>query len=214
MRGIPPLDKYAIRGGAAARAPSRAGICSCFLNRFTSQCKRETDRRGDRAVQSIKTVGLVAHDARKKDLLDWVRYNAERLSLHAMVCTGTTGRLIEEMFASEFPGLSPEITRLKSGPLGGDQQMGALIATGKLDILIFLTDPMTTQPHDVDIKALVRLCAVYNTVIACTRSTADFVISSPLFDAPYESAAHDYTGYLLREAMEGGGEKPQQTGAP
>lgn len=150
----------------------------------------------------IKTIGLVAHDARKKDLLDWMRYNAKRLSAHKMICTGTTGRLIETMYGEEFPHLSPDIMRLKSGPLGGDQQMGALIADGKVDVLIFLTDPMTTQPHDVDIKALVRLCSVYNTVIACNRSTADFIISSPLFDGPYNPVFHDYASYLEREALE------------
>ena len=153
-------------------------------------------------MHKIKTIGLVAHDARKKDLLDWVRYNAKRLSPHKMICTGTTGRLIAEMFAEEFPALDPDIRRLKSGPLGGDQQMGALIAEGNVDVLIFLTDPMTTQPHDVDIKALVRLCSVYNTVIACNRSTADFVISSPLFDESYNPVLHDYTDYLVREALE------------
>ncbi len=153
-------------------------------------------------MHKIKIIGLVAHDARKRDLLDWVRYNAERLAPHKMICTGTTGRLVAEMFAEEFPELAPAITRLKSGPLGGDQQMGALIAEGKVDVLIFLTDPMTTQPHDVDVKALVRLCTVYNTVIACNRSTADFVISSPLFDEPYAPFVHDYTDYLQREALE------------
>jgi methylglyoxal synthase len=118
-----------------------------------------------------------------------------------MVCTGTTGQLLKDMFADEFPKLSPRITRLKSGPLGGDQQMGALIAEGNLDVLIFLTDPMTTQPHDVDIKALVRLCTVYNTVIACNRSSADFVISSPLFDDEYAPVINNYSSYLKREAL-------------
>jgi methylglyoxal synthase len=148
-----------------------------------------------------KNIGLVAHDARKKDILDWVRYNAEKLSPHNMICTGTTGQLIIDMFINEFPELTANITKLKSGPLGGDQQMGALIADGKLDILVFMTDPMTTQPHDVDVKALVRLCTVYNTVIACNRSSADFIISSPLFDQPYEPVIHKYKGYLIREAV-------------
>jgi methylglyoxal synthase len=164
-------------------------------------------------VDNVKNIGLVAHDARKHDILDWVRFNAEKLAPHNMVCTGTTGQLIIEMFASEFPTLAPRITRLKSGPLGGDQQMGALIAEGKLDILIFMTDPMTTQPHDVDVKALVRLCTVYNTVIACNKSSADFIISSPLFDEPYEPVVHDYTGYLLREALEEEEERQEEMGA-
>lgn len=164
-------------------------------------------------MDNVKNIGLVAHDARKHDILDWVRFNAEKLAPHNMVCTGTTGQLIIEMFASEFPTLAPRITRLKSGPLGGDQQMGALIAEGKLDILIFMTDPMTTQPHDVDVKALVRLCTVYNTVIACNKSSADFIISSPLFDEPYEPVVHDYTGYLLREALEEEEERQEEMGA-
>ncbi len=151
-------------------------------------------------MRKIKNIGLVAHDARKKDMLAWVRYNAKRLCPHNLVCTGTTGGLIAAMYAEEFPELLPRVTVLKSGPLGGDQQMGARIAEGDLDILIFLTDPMTTQPHDVDVKALVRLCTVYNTVIACTRSTADFIISSPLFESGYKPVEHDYQAYLLREA--------------
>ncbi len=151
-------------------------------------------------MSKAKTIGLVAHDARKKDLLEWVRYNALTLCRHKIICTGTTGKLIMEMIRKEFPGEKADIVRLKSGPLGGDQQMGALIAEEKIDVLIFLTDPMTTQPHDVDVKALVRLCTVYNTVVACTPSTADFVISSPLFEAPYEPKRHDYTAYLQREA--------------
>ena len=150
-------------------------------------------------MQKEKNLGLVAHDAKKGEMLDWVRYNAHKLARHRLACTGTTGRLIAEMFAAEFPGLSPEITILKSGPLGGDQQMGARIAEGSLDILIFITDPMTTQPHDVDVKALVRLCSVYNIVLACTRATADFIISSPLFDEEYHPTRPEYTSYLNRE---------------
>ena len=153
-------------------------------------------------MREEKTIGLVAHDARKPEILEWARANAAKLALHKMVCTGTTGQMIMDMFAGEFPDLSPRIIRLKSGPLGGDQQMGALIADGKVDILIFFTDPMTTQPHDVDVKALVRLCTVYNTVLACNRSTADFLVSSPLFDSEYSPMVHDYTAYLRREALE------------
>jgi methylglyoxal synthase len=150
-----------------------------------------------------KKIGLVSHDARKKDLLDWVKYNAESIVPHKLICTGTTGALIEEMFEKHFPHLSPDLTCLKSGPLGGDQQMGALIASGAIDMLIFLTDPMTTQPHDVDIKALVRLCSVYNIILACNRATADFVISSHLFKERYTPAVHDYSEYLKRDAVKG-----------
>jgi len=152
-------------------------------------------------MEKIKRIGLVAHDAMKKDMLDWVKFNAESLIQHKLICTGTTGRLVAELLKSEFPNLKPDLTRLNSGPLGGDQQMGALIASRELDILIFLTDPMTTQPHDVDVKALVRLCVVYNTIIACNKATADFVISSPLFDERYAPVNHDYSTYLLREAV-------------
>jgi methylglyoxal synthase len=155
-------------------------------------------------MDKTKNIGLVAHDARKHDMLDWVRFNAVSLAPHRIICTGTTGKLIAEMFEREFPKLNLSLTCLKSGPLGGDQQMGALITEGNLDILIFLTDPMTTQPHDVDVKALVRLCTVYNTVIACNKSTADFVISSPLFAESYKPVVHDYSNYLMREASERG----------
>ena len=146
-----------------------------------------------------KTIGLVAHDARKQDLLAWVRINAEKLSRHSMVCTGTTGTLIKNLFTTEFPELPAEITCYKSGPLGGDQQLGAQIVAGQMNILIFFTDPMTSQPHDVDVKALVRLSTVYNIVLACTRSSADFIVSSPLFEHDYVAAQHDYSNYLRRE---------------
>ena len=149
-----------------------------------------------------KRIGLVAHDARKQNMLDWVKFNAITLARHKLICTGTTGRLIADMFESEFPDVKPEVILLKSGPLGGDQQLGALIASGELDMLIFLTDPMTTQPHDVDVKALVRLCVVYNTILACNKATADFVISSPLFEEHYAPLTHDYSGYLTRETVE------------
>ncbi|CAK7061765.1 MAG: Methylglyoxal synthase [Desulfovibrio sp.] len=148
-----------------------------------------------------KTIGLVAHDARKQEMLTWVKCHAEALCRHKLVCTGTTGGLIEDMLQKNFPHLPISITRMKSGPLGGDQQIGAKIVDGEIDILIFLTDPMTTQPHDVDVKALVRLCTVYNIVLACTLSTADFVISSPLFGSDYKAARHDYSAYLQRQPI-------------
>ena len=152
-------------------------------------------------MKKIKIVGLIAHDARKEDMLAWVKYNAESIGKHKLICTGTTGKLITEMFNKDFPHLSPDLTCLKSGPLGGDQQMGALIANGTLDMLVLLTDPMTTQPHDVDVKALVRLCSVYNIILACNRATADFVISSPLFNEHYEPIMHDYSQYMKRDTL-------------
>lgn len=138
-----------------------------------------------------KRIGLVAHDARKSDLLDWVVAHRDRLAAHDLWATGTTGTLV-----AERTGLS--VTRLKSGPLGGDQQMGALIAEGAIDALIFFVDPMSAMPHDVDVKALVRLSTVYNVVLACNRTTADFVIASPLFDAAYTPSGTDYEAYLQR----------------
>lgn len=152
-------------------------------------------------MHTSKTIGLVAHDARKQEMLIWVKRHAETLCKHNLVCTGTTGGLIKDMITKDFPHLPLNITRLKSGPLGGDQQIGAKIVDGEIDILIFLTDPMTTQPHDVDVKALVRLCTVYNIVLACTVSTADFVISSPLFAAEYKAEHHDYSEYLQRQPI-------------
>ncbi len=149
-------------------------------------------------MKKKKSIGLVAHDARKADIIEWVEFNGKRLSDHNLICTGTTGSLIEKVYMKKFPDINTNITKLKSGPLGGDQQIGALIAEGKLDVLIFFIDPMTTQPHDVDIKALTRLCSVYNIILACTRSTADFVISSPLFDEDYKAVKIDYDTYLSR----------------
>jgi methylglyoxal synthase len=136
-----------------------------------------------------KRIALVAHDARKADLLDWVQSNVAKLARHELLATGTTGSRIKT--ATNLP-----ICALKSGPLGGDQQLGARIADGKLDMLIFFWDPMTAQPHDVDVKALLRMAILYNVVVACNRSTADFIISSELFDADYEPQVKDYTALL------------------
>jgi len=143
-------------------------------------------------------IGLVAHDGRKQDLKEWVAFNAGTLGRHELFATGTTGALLMET----CPGL--KVSRLKSGPLGGDQQLGAMIAEGRLDILIFFIDPMTAQPHDVDVKALTRLSTVYNIVLAMTRSTADFVINSPLFeDGAYRRKEFDYHPHLSRNPDRG-----------
>jgi methylglyoxal synthase len=142
-------------------------------------------------MEKKKRIALVAHDQRKEDLLSWVEYNAKMLSRHELYATGTTGQIIAE-------ACSLDIHRLKSGPLGGDQQLGAMIANGKLDMLIFLWDPMTPQPHDVDIKALLRMAVLYNIPVACNRSTADFIISSSLFDEEYEPVIKDYSKYIGR----------------
>jgi len=150
-----------------------------------------------------KTIALVAHDNRKKDLAEWVAFNYGTLADHDIVCTGTTGRLIEETLARravEEGGPVPKpITKLHSGPLGGDQQLGAMIAENRIDALIFFWDPMEPQPHDVDVKALLRIAVVYNVPIACNRSTADFVVSSPLLGQPYAPIVQDFSSYLGRK---------------
>lgn len=136
-------------------------------------------------IQSQKRVALVAHDGRKKDLLDWVKFNKTTLSKHFLFGTGTTGKLITE--ATGLP-----VQRLISGPLGGDQQIGAMIAEGKLDVLVFFWDPLEQQPHDPDVKALLRIAVLYNIPTASNRATADFIISSHLFADNYDRILPDY----------------------
>jgi methylglyoxal synthase len=126
-----------------------------------------------------KRIALIAHDNRKLDLLDWARYNRETLVKHDLYGTGTTGGIVADE-------LSVYVHRYLSGPLGGDQQIGAGIAEGRVDIVIFFWDPLQSQPHDVDVKALLRIAVVHNTPIACNRATADFILSSPLLGQPYQ----------------------------
>lgn len=132
-----------------------------------------------------KRIGLVAHDFRKKDLLDWAEYNREILKDHELYGTGTTGILISEE-------LQLPVHRFKSGPIGGDLQIGAAVSEANLDILIFFWDPLQAQPHDVDVKALLRISVLYNIPMACNRSSADFLISSQLMDSHYERNLVDY----------------------
>lgn len=148
-----------------------------------------------------KRIALVAHDNRKADLVEWVAYNRDILIKHNLVCTGTTGKLVEEALINDEIIESGEINirKLKSGPLGGDQQLGSLISDGKIDILIFFWDPMQAQPHDVDVKALLRICVLYNVPTAMNRSTADYIISSTLFDKAYSPILKDYSEYIHRE---------------
>jgi methylglyoxal synthase len=128
-----------------------------------------------------KQIALIAHDNRKADLLDWARYNRGTLAKHELSATGTTGALLADE-------LGLDVSRFLSGPLGGDQQIGAAIAEGRIDFVIFFWDPLEPHPHDVDVKALLRIAVVYNVPIACNRATADFVLSSPLMDADYSPA--------------------------
>lgn len=155
-------------------------------------------------MEKSKNVALVAHDNRKKDLVEWVEFNYKTLLGHQLICTGTTGKLVEETILKKLEEeevIEHEIIKLKSGPLGGDQQLGALIAEGKIDVLIFFWDPMQPQPHDVDVKALLRITVVYNIPTACNRSTADFLVSSHLLREKYEPRLNDYTGYITRNVL-------------
>ncbi len=138
-----------------------------------------------------KTIALVAHDSKKQDLLEWVKYNKFVLREHELYATGTTGRLVEQE-------LGVEVHKLQSGPLGGDQQIGAKIAEGEIDLLVFFWDPMSTQPHDTDVKALLRIAVVWNVPVACNRATADFMISSPLLAETYQPEHPDYKEYIAR----------------
>lgn len=141
-----------------------------------------------------KKIGLVAHDHKKADLIEWARFNVGLLAGHDLVATGTTGTVLEEE-------LGVDVLKLRSGPLGGDQQLGALIADGEVDFLVFFWDPLQPQPHDTDVKALLRLAVVWNIPVACNRATADFMISSPLMTSGYERQLPDYRAYVDRMAV-------------
>ena len=136
-------------------------------------------------MNNMKNIALVAHDDKKHDLLEWARFNKELLTLHELYATGTTGKLLEQE-------LGIETNRLQSGPLGGDQQIGAKIAAGEIDLLIFFWDPLTLQPHDSDVRALLRIAVVWNIPVACNRASADFMIASPLMSSTYRRFSPDY----------------------
>ena len=153
-----------------------------------------------------KTIALVAHDNCKPDMVEWVVWNWEKLISHELVCTGTTGIMVEEILKEKLnteKGLRIplRLKKLKSGPFGGDQQLGAMIAEGRVDILIFFWDPMQPHPHEVDVKALERISVLYNIPTACNRSTADFIISSELLNDAYEPKMRDYSEYFSRPML-------------
>ena len=163
-----------------------------------------------------KRIALVAHDNCKHDIVEWVEWNWKILMEHQLICTGTTGKLVSDALMQKMEEsaveqetsaviksekkkiVAPKIIRLKSGPFGGDQQLGAMISEGRVDILIFFWDPMQPHPHDVDVKALLRISVLYNIPSACNLSTADYLISSSLMDEDYHPKVRDYSDYLNR----------------
>ena len=149
-------------------------------------------------MEPRKRIALVAHDHMKPELLDWARFNRDLLAQHELYATGTTGQLIEQ-------ALGVQVHKFRSGPLGGDQQIGARITENELDCLVFFWDPLEPLPHDPDVKALLRIAVVWNIPVACNRSTADFLVSSPLMEQPYERILPAYTdqwdGGRVREPL-------------
>lgn len=146
-----------------------------------------------------KRIALVAHDHQKAVLLDWARYNRDALAQHHIVATGTTGRLLEDV-------LGLPVERLRSGPLGGDQQLGAKIAEGEVDAMVFFWDPLEPAPHDPDVKALLRIAVVWNVPVACNRASADFMFASPLMSGTYDRQVPDYDAYTGRSVSGVGGD--------
>ena len=142
-------------------------------------------------VPPRKRIALVAHDNKKKDLMEWARYNRGTLIRHDLCATGTTGTLLEKV-------LGVPVVKLRSGPLGGDQQIGARIAEGEIDFILFFWDPLEPQPHDPDVKALLRIAVVWNVPVACNRASADFMISSPLMTSSYQRALPDFEAHVRR----------------
>jgi methylglyoxal synthase len=147
-----------------------------------------------RHSSAVKRIALVAHDHKKQDLVEWARYNRDTLSQHKLYATGTTGTVLEQ-------ALGIDIVKLQSGPLGGDQQVGALIAQGDIDILVFFWDPLAPHPHDPDVKALLRIAVVWNIPVASNRASADFMFSSPLISQAYRPAVPEYQAYAKRRIV-------------
>jgi len=148
------------------------------------------------AMGRDKKIALVAHDNKKQDLVEWAEYNRSLLMGHRIFATGTTGEILEHE-------LGFKVSKLQSGPLGGDQQIGAKIVDGDIDFLIFFWDPLEPQPHDPDVKALLRMAVVWNIPIACNRASADFMISSPLMHGEYDRIVPDYDDYRGRKLPRG-----------
>lgn len=143
-------------------------------------------------MEKKKRIALVAHDNKKQDLIEWAKFNRDSLANHEVFATGTTGKLLEKE-------LNFTIHKMQSGPLGGDQQLGAKISEGKIDLLIFFWDPLEPQPHDPDVKALLRIAVVWNIPIACNRASADFIFSSHLMKEEYPRIVPDYNDYRERK---------------
>lgn len=146
----------------------------------------------NKELKKQKTIALVAHDHKKEELIKWVEERKDILIHHTLIATGTTGSLIEKK-------LNVDVKKVMSGPLGGDQQLGAMVATGEIDMIIFFWDPMEAQPHDSDVKALLRLGVVWNIPMACCAATADFIITSPYMNEVYNATLTDYKNYLNRK---------------
>lgn len=144
-------------------------------------------------------IGIVAHDSCKKNMINWVKRHASQLHEHDLYCTGTTGRLVKEALTEVFGTAPASMILLRSGPLGGDQQLGAHIAEGHIDMLIFFWDPMLAQPHDVDVKALLRISNLYNIPSACNVATADYLLSSPLLGTDRKEVEYDFSSYSERK---------------
>jgi methylglyoxal synthase len=167
-------------------SPRRASIAECLTGEKTMQKIIAMARR--------KNIALVAHDNKKEELVEWVQSNCKLLAGHSLYSTRTTGQLLKER-------LGLKVTLLESGPLGGDQQIGSRISEGQINFVVFFSDPLQSQPHDADVKALLRVIVVWNVPVACNRASADFIISSPLMSTGYERLVPDYSRHGARLAV-------------
>ncbi|MEL6135618.1 MAG: methylglyoxal synthase, partial [Bacteroidota bacterium] len=185
------------KSSTAVYSSLKSQVSSLKSQRLTSHLNRIQKMRIEK-----QTIALVAHDARKELMTKWVATHVQRLSQYDIVCTGTTGKKVQEALEANLPQEVHEnisIQRLKSGPLGGDQQLGAMIAEGRVDLFIFFWDTMTAQPHDVDVKALLRIATMYNIPTAMNQSTADFLLNSLHLEDGYERDHPDFESYQKRK---------------